>query len=108
MFLLAACNSVTCDNGAEPDVLEIFYTEYKDLQTISIEGYKKGSNFTELTDASCKIIAYSEIDTIMHTFDCRLNKKINTKPYSKITLQADHRVCGLLPYGYKCRRRIML
>ncbi|QGY44404.1 hypothetical protein GM418_12265 [Maribellus comscasis] len=45
---------------------------------------KKGSNFTELTDASCKIIAYSEMDTIMHIFDCRLNKKINTKPDYKL------------------------
>jgi hypothetical protein len=95
IFLLAGCNSVTCDNGAELDILEIFYTEYEDLQTVTIEGYKKGSNFTELTDASYKIIEYNEIDTVTHIFDCRLNKKINAKLDYKITLQVDNRVCYL-------------
>lgn len=95
VFLLAGCNSITCDNGAELDLLEIFYTEYEDLQSVIIEGYEKGSNFTDLKDASYKIIGYNEIDTNTHIFDCRLNKKINGKLDYKITLQAGNKVCYL-------------
>jgi hypothetical protein len=101
LFISAGCNSTTCDNGAEMDVLEIFYTDYEDLQTVTIEGYKKGSNFTELKDASYKIIGYNEIDTMTHIFDCRLNKKISGKLDYKITIQADNTVCYLTDINVK-------
>lgn len=95
LVLTTGCNSTTCDNDVELDVLEIFYTDYHDLQTVTIEGYEKGSNFTELKDASYEIIGYNEIDSVMHIFDCRLSKKISGKLDYKITLHSENTVCYL-------------